>query len=101
MGGNLHRNETKDTRPTEAESAQAEEGHVEHVCAPFDFDEDLLFGLGEPRWEGLAELLFVGGEFDPFVVHLCGGGPLEEAILLAKVVVDGFFKDLFGDEFAY
>lgn len=95
------RYQTNDTRPTEAESAEAEEGHVEHVCTPFDLDEDLLFGLGEPRRKGLAELLFVGGEFDVYVVHLSSRGPLKGAILLAEFVFGGFFEDLFNDKLAY
>lgn len=95
------RNQTNNTRPTEAEPTHAEEGHVEHVCPPFDLDEDLLFGLGEARGKGLAELLFVGSEFDVCMLHLSGGGPLEEAILLAKFVFGGFLEDLFDDEFAY
>ena len=100
-GRGLRRDQTNNTRPTEAEPAQAEEGHVEHVCTPFDLDKDLLFGLGEPRGKGLAELFFVGGEFDVCVVHLSGGGSLEGAILLAEFVVRGFFEDLFDDEFSY
>lgn len=60
-----------------------------------------MFGLGEPGGKGLAEFLFVGGEFDICMVHLCGRSPLEEAILLAKFVFGCFFENLFDDEFAY
>jgi len=97
----LRRNQTNDTRPTEAKPTQTEEGHVEHICTPFDLDKDLLFGLGKPRGKGLAELLLVGGEFYVCVVHLSCGGSLEGAILLAEFVFGGFFEDFFDDEFAY